>query len=118
MSALNKFNVCISIVIAALLYIVDLPWLTRMQQVPLAITIAVMVFTSSIATIMKYSELLKGQPITPLVCLYSLTAYSLVLLLISDNPNSPLPALVGVLTIMTFLTTLVRLMCIDDFNDY
>ena len=118
MSALNKFNICISIVVAVLLYVVDLPWLTKMQQVPLAITIAVMVFTSSIATMMKYSDLLKGQPMTPLVCLYSLTAYSLVLLLISENPESPLPALVGVLTIMTFLTTLVRLMCIDDFNDY
>ena len=116
MSALNKFNIVISVVIAVLLYIVDLPWLTKMQQVPLAITIAIMVFASGIASIMKYSDMLKGQPKTPLVCLYSLTAYSLVLLLMSSNPNSPLPALVCVLTIMSFLTTLVRLMCDSDFD--
>ena len=116
MSALNKFNIGISIVVAVLLYVVDLPWLTKMQQVPLAITIAIMVFTSSIASITKYSDLLKGQPKTPLVCLYSLTVYSLVLLLMSDNQNSPLPVLVCVLTIMSFLTTLVKLMGDDDFN--
>lgn len=103
-----------SVVVMVLLYIVDLPWLTRTQQIPLAITIAIIVFSLCVASSMKYYDSKDKQASVPLICSYATTSFSLVLLLTSENQESPLPSLVCVLAVMTFFTTLVKFICIDD----
>lgn len=114
MDSITKFIICTSIAVAVLTYIADLPYLSKEQQAPIVVVVSAMFCVSGIAAVVKYSDLTVKQSYTPLVCLYSNIIFSLCLLLTSSNQNSPLPVLIGVFVMITFLATIVRLL---NFND-